>query len=119
MSRREYTMNLRCADPTCRETSISVSSTRRDEAEAYAYYRKKPWRCTRHTRPGEVLSVGAPERTATVEVGPDDEYGHRYWDHSGVVSGPGFKAFAKDFPPGTRLVVTARIELPSDAEAGQ
>lgn len=33
---------------------------------------------------------------------------------SGLVSGPGFRADAADFPPGTRLTVTARLELPCD-----
>lgn len=31
---------------------------------------------------------------------------------AGVVSGPGFRAYANDFPPGTRLIVTARVDLP-------
>jgi hypothetical protein len=35
----------------------------------------------------------------------------------GQVSGPGFVADAKDFPPGTRLTVTARVELPNTEEA--
>jgi len=37
----------------------------------------------------------------------------RYFGNFGFVSGPGFKAYAKDFPPGARLIITARIELPS------
>lgn len=36
---------------------------------------------------------------------------------SGRISGPGFKAWADDFPEGTRLTITARIEVP-DAPAG-
>lgn len=43
---------------------------------------------------------------------------HLFWiasdekSGSGLTFGPGFKAFAKDFPEGTRLVITARIEAP-------
>ncbi len=35
-----------------------------------------------------------------------------YWGHSGFMFGPGFKAWAKDFPVGTRIRVTAEITLP-------
>lgn len=31
------------------------------------------------------------------------------------ISGEGFKAFAEDFPPGTRLVITVTVEAPADA----
>jgi hypothetical protein len=40
-----------------------------------------------------------------------EEYG-RFWNHQGFLSGPGFKVWAKDFPAGSRLIVTARVELP-------
>jgi hypothetical protein len=33
---------------------------------------------------------------------------------SGFTYGPGFMAYATDFPEGTRLVVTARIEVPAE-----
>jgi hypothetical protein len=39
---------------------------------------------------------------------------NRRTGRDGQVSGPGFVADAKDFPPGTRLVVTARVELPAE-----
>lgn len=36
-----------------------------------------------------------------------------FWDDgSGFTHGTGYKAYADDFPPGTRLIITARIELP-------
>lgn len=126
MAKREYTMNLRCAEPSCRETSFSVSTTRRDQAEAYAYYREHPWRCTRHTRPDEVLSAADPARESVLEVRERPNLGLRWMlledeksGGNGFITGPGFKAFAKDFPPGTRLVVTARIELPTEPPASR
>ncbi|MFK5282653.1 hypothetical protein ACI3PL_24120, partial [Lacticaseibacillus paracasei] len=37
-----------------------------------------------------------------------------YWDSgSEFAHGPGFKAWAADFPEGTRLIVTVRIETPN------
>ncbi|WP_186268080.1 hypothetical protein [Burkholderia gladioli] len=38
-----------------------------------------------------------------------------FFGHWGAVSGPGFLAYAADLPPGTKLIVTARIELPEPA----
>jgi hypothetical protein len=37
---------------------------------------------------------------------------------SGVTHGDGYRAIAKDFPEGTRLVVSARIEYPSEVLNG-
>lgn len=92
------------------------------------------WKCLRHREPDRVLSAGNPETTAVLTLHPRyiDGYhredppqlvGH-FWGpesadkgHDGIVSGPGFQAFAKDFPPGTRLIITARVELPADQEA--
>src|ERR1700752_3791400 len=119
---RRYTMSLRCAQDGGRETIFAESSTRAEEAESRAWYAKHPYRCYRHTRPDEVLS--AENRATTAELTAHQTYRTdrrgetiplgTYWGvtaekaHSGSVDGPGFKAIAKDFPPGTRLIVTAR-----------
>ena len=112
MSRREYTIRLVCAYEGCRESTYTTASTRREEAETRATYRKNPYRCYRHSRPDEVLSVDNPVRH-TIVVSEGKPYGN-FWDRQGLVSGPGFKAICNDFPPGTKLIVTARIELPSE-----
>lgn len=41
-----------------------------------------------------------------------ETYG-KFWEHQGLVTGPGFKAWADDFPEGTTLVVTVEAVLPS------
>jgi hypothetical protein len=38
---------------------------------------------------------------------------------SGFSYGPGFKAFAKDFPEGTQLIVTTRVITPGAVPTGQ
>ncbi|AYD83936.1 hypothetical protein SEA_GETALONG_76 [Gordonia phage Getalong] len=43
-----------------------------------------------------------------------EPYG-KFWARHGFVTGPGFKAWADDFPAGTTLIVTAEVVLP---EAG-
>lgn len=117
MGRRLISEVVRCAEEGCRETAYYEHSSQREAAESRAWRAKHPYRCLRHTRPDEVLSEDSIERVGTLTV-HQETYG-RFWrsEHdksgSGTVTGPGFKAFAKDFPPGTRLVVTARIELPA------
>jgi hypothetical protein len=63
---------------------------------------------------GEVLTVDAPSRRVTLTVTEDG--GHHCWQvggflRGGLVSGPGFRVYADDWPPGTRLVVSAQIEV--------
>ena len=122
MSRREYVSRFRCAEPDCNEWSHFVSSTRREEDQVHANQQRKPWRCYRHTGADTLLSLDTPERVTVmtaerVQTDRGNVLPTLYWDGTvDVVSAPGFKAFAKDFPPGTRLIVTARIELPEPAE---
>lgn len=118
MSRREYTQTFRCGEQGCRETTISVETTRRDADEVYARYRKTPWRCLRHTYPDEVLNPVSLTREAGLTVMQSkyrkEFHGDRY--PRGFVDGPGFRAFADDFPVGTVLRVTAQIMLPAVEE---
>ena len=123
MSRREYTIRLICANEGCRETSFAVADTRREEDEIRSRYARNPYRCTRHMNPDKVLSPDNRELTSVAIAGPSKKYPELtqlYWDGdefltSGLTTGPGFKAFAGDFPAGTKLIVTARIELPEAA----
>ncbi|MEU6206378.1 hypothetical protein ABZ814_22670 [Micromonospora musae] len=116
------TATVRCAKPGCREVAHYEYDSQRDRADADRYRQRCPWRCYRHSNEDEVLSPTNPERTAVVTAVKVD-YGHGplpglSWraegasSGSGLISGPGFKAIASDLPEGTRLIVTARIELP-------
>jgi hypothetical protein len=134
MARREYTINLWCVEPGCKEHSFSVAETRAEEREIRQRYAKNPYRCTRHSNPDRVLGVDNPVRTTTLtveEVYRTDYRGERkllglYWRregeteaHSGYAYGEGFNAFAKDFPPGTKLTIRAELELPRENEAAK
>lgn len=130
MSRREYVSRFPCAEPGCTERSYYVADTRREQQKTYADQQKRPWRCIRHTAKSEVLSPDNLERVTVMTADrlrqspdrrrPDEEppfLDGLFWGGgSGFQHGPGFKAWAKDFPPGTRLIVTARIELPEPTE---
>ncbi|MFJ1992986.1 hypothetical protein [Streptomyces asiaticus] len=117
-----------CTTPGCREVS-QIEYTARRDLEGIS----KTWTCRHHSKPGETLSPTNRETEAVLALhthyansyraeepprligrfwGPEDaERGSH-----GIVSGPGFWAEAKNFPPGTRLIVTARIELPDTEE---
>jgi hypothetical protein len=114
MARRPISEVVRCAEDGCRETAYYEHASQREAAESRQWRAKHPYRCLRHTRPGEVLTQDGTERVGVLTV-YEESYG-KFWrgetdkSGSGSAHGPGFKAFAKDFPAGTRLVVTARIE---------
>lgn len=124
--RRTYTRT--CAHSGCSETSHIEYTARRDLDGISA-----AWKCYRHSKPDEILSAENPETSVVLALHPS--YIDGYWredppqlvgyfwgpegaekGHHGIVSGPGFRAVAADYPPGTRLIVTARIELPATQE---
>lgn len=110
---------VRCAEDGCCDSAYYEHANQREAQEARQRRASHPYRCLRHTKPDQVLAESNPLRVGVLTV-HEESYG-RFWHAegeqmgSGSASGPGFRAFAKDFPPGTRLVVTARVELP---EAG-
>lgn len=131
MTGRRRTYTRPCSTTGCRQTS-QIEYTARRDIEGVS----KTWTCRQHDKPNEYLTPGNLEQTATLELHPKYRTGSRYqagtgyttnpsllglfWGpegdpdkaHHGIVSGPGFWADAKNFPPGTRLIVTARIQLP-------
>jgi hypothetical protein len=118
-TRRGYTVRCVCSHPGCNETSFYHYDTQREvrEGTAAKQARAGTWLCVRHTEPDEVLSAANPT-TSQVLVSVELEHG-RFWRKegqervvSGFVFGNGYKAYAKDFPPGTRLIVTATLEFP-------
>lgn len=106
---------MKCQEKGCGEYARYEFDTRADYSE---HYKRRPeWRCTRHNHPEEVLS---PSNLKTVKESTNIEKingalkVHNYWDGaSGFRYGPGFKAYSEDFPPGTKLIVTAEIILPN------
>jgi hypothetical protein len=130
MPRREYRLTFHCAGDGCGESVTRVCDTRAEEADANRRNRERPWKCDRHADPARNLRPGN-ERARQVLIATRIPVAARpgepewwlpglYWctadgGHGrGVVRGPGFNAHAADFPEGTRLVVTARIEMPDD-----
>lgn len=106
---RVYMSRFECMHPGCAEIGRYESRTRAEQAETHRRYWQK-WRCVRHGQPQEVLG---PDNMRIVHEETSRQEPHGiFWGHSGFQYGPGFRAFAKDFPPGTILRVTAEIILP-------
>ncbi|MGW2725634.1 hypothetical protein [Streptomyces sp. NPDC001492] len=128
MTGRRRTYTRRCSTDGCPEIS-QIEYTARRDLEGIS----KTWTCRHHSKPNETLSSTNRETTAVLALHPLYVNGYRTGDRrlvgyfwgpedaekgsSGIAAGPGFWAEAKNFPPGTRLTVTARIELPGDQEA--
>ena len=136
MGRRGGVLTRQCTHEGCRETGRWDYDSQREgnEMARNPYYRE--WRCVRHASPDKVLSFDQPARQVTLvcteefrprhnfQTGQDEQRSiGKFWKLEGSESrGSGFnfseahKAFAADFPVGTRLVLTAYVETPEQAE---
>jgi len=127
MPRGDYRQTIVCADQPCRETITYRHQTRADEAASVKDQRERPWKCARHSKPSEVLGPDRQTITSVMTVVPRPGAVRRepplIWAAPGwhfrsdKADGPGFMAFAGDWPEGTQLEITARI-LPPGEEPG-
>ncbi|MXN51852.1 hypothetical protein GR158_12040 [Shinella sp. AETb1-6] len=109
---RSYGMfRAKCGHEGCTEFARYEAGTRKHYLDLSLRYGNGKWRCVRHSQPDEVLSSTNTKLVNELRVIVDD--GHSYWGKerasSGFKHGPGFKAFAEDFPEGTVLRITAEI----------
>lgn len=115
MSRRPYIARFECGHEGCKEYAHYECHTRAEQTDLFRKYANGKWLCTRHSNPETVLS---PTNLKTVNEVQSKQHLYDgksiglYWGNSGFSSGPGFRAWAKDFPEGTVLRVTAEIVLP-------
>ncbi|HWB34857.1 MAG TPA: hypothetical protein VHA75_02425 [Rugosimonospora sp.] len=129
---RERTKTVTCAETGCRDTVFYTYTSQREYAEIMQEQQRRPFKCTRHREPGQVLRPDNTERTHVLVArripfkssrpGASRWLDGLFWveegkdSGSGFTFGPGFKAHASDFPEGTRLVVTAHVELPESED---
>lgn len=127
-----YTASLVCTWEGCNERDYFACDTRADQRQVHQ--RRENHRCSRHRKPDEVLMPDNPAREHVLVAQ------QRFWESkhdgmqplglfwapegqekggSGYTFGPGFKAWSKDFPVGTRLIVTARVQLPKSGQESQ
>ncbi|MDM9644514.1 hypothetical protein [Rhizobium sp. S163] len=105
---------FRCGFPGCEEIVRYETNNRKHAVDLELRYGNGQWRCVRHSQPSSVLS--ADNNRIVDEMAVFEETHGLYWGKdkafSGFAHGPGFKAFAEDFPPGTILRVTAELVFP-------
>lgn len=115
MARRDWPFMVHCGHPGCPERATFRYQTKRDMMESFEvkHYSNGRWRCTRHTRPDELLAPNNLEAGTVLTVEQRD-FGKTFGG-SGFISGPGFKAFASDLPVGAQIVITATLVMPDVA----
>lgn len=108
---RKLPLRVQCGHSGCSEIAFYEADTRADHARLQDRYGNGRYRCSRHQNPEEVLSED--RRRVTYEIVSQESKSGKFWGNWGFLYGPGFKAFASDFPAGTILRVIAEIVLPS------
>ena len=108
----KHTVSVVCSADGCRERTRLTIGT---------YGSSATWLCGRHNEPDRLLSmthllVVCEMKAVKVAYSGGGFLDGLFWVGgkitSGFTSGDGYKAFASDFPEGTRLEVTARVVLP-------
>ena len=113
-----------CAESDCHEVGyIDYDTKARAREHARELHNRGGWRCTRHTKPDEVLSPTNWRRTVVMTAERSKRFPDlaklfwreegREFEGSGFTFGPGFKAWADDFPEGTVLTVTTTVSPPT------
>lgn len=109
-------LHFKCGYKGCSEVGHFESDNRAETIRLQKKYGNGKYRCFRHSKPDEVLSEDNLHRETTYVVGKSAKYPHHnklYFDGGrGVVTGPGFKAYASDFPAGTKVIVSVDVILP-------
>ncbi|HET7406246.1 MAG TPA: hypothetical protein VFJ21_03805 [Mycobacteriales bacterium] len=103
-------------------------NSRADYARLHREQAERPWKCSRHRNPEQVLTPTNTTRTVVLTAEKSKRFPdltRLFWREddaadvgSGYTFGPGFKAHADDFPEGSRLVITVTAEVAADATPG-
>jgi hypothetical protein len=117
--RRAHFYSPQCVHEDCvQRAHFEFTSIRAKQQCVERTEQRGGWRCGRHTDPEKTLSENNRTREVTLVV-TETERG-RFWCEEGqerlsggFVCGPGFRAYAEDFPADTKLIVTARLEMAS------
>jgi hypothetical protein len=125
MARRGGTRSIQCAEDGCTEYAHYSYTSNADYGRLMQEQRRRPFMCSRHRNPEQVLTPTNRERTVTLTAARSKRYPNLgdqlFWlepGHddvgSGYMFGPGFSAHANDFPEGTRIVIRVTVEEDSE-----
>lgn len=112
----KYTLSLKCNEEGCKEYVHYSYDTKKEYSAGYQRH-IKTYKCVRHAHPNEVLNATDNMKIEKIVInGKSKKYPDLkglFWnDSSGFTYGNGWKAFANDFPEGTKIKITAEIILP-------
>jgi hypothetical protein len=121
VARRGGTARFRCAESGCTEAAFYDYSSRADYARLHREQVERPWKCTRHRNPEQVLTPTNTTRTVVLTAEKSKRFPDLtklFWREgddadvgSGYTFGPGFRAHADDFPEGSRLIITITADV--------
>lgn len=110
-------------DGRCTEVAFYGVSTLADRKQLATDQKRRPWKCSRHRNPEQLLTPANTEVSHVLIADRSKRFpdltDKLFWREesaddvgSGYTFGPGFSAHADDFPEGTRIVITVRAEMP-------
>lgn len=118
MAKRTYSSRGLCAEPGCSEWFHYEYDLKRDKVDADKRRQQRPWKCVRHTDKNSVLSPTNTKIVTEMVSGKSKRYPELdslFFGESGFVFGRGWKAYAKDFPLGTKIIETVEVILPDSS----
>jgi hypothetical protein len=117
MAKREYHLTRQCVGDGCHAVERHTYNTQREYFDAQRQYANRPYHCARH-RP-ENLQPDSGKRHVVITCDHADAIAYpniqdmHFWSTgSGYAFGPGFNAYAEDFPIGAKIHITISVELP-------
>lgn len=115
-----YDLNIKCKHEGCKEYAHYTYKNRKEYNEGYE--RNKNYLCLRHKYPEKQLMPDNIFQENTIVAVWHDRHKQNYWQkesdlgtdklQSGHLSGHGWMALARNFPTGTRITETVKVELP-------
>lgn len=111
MGRTQVT-TLQCVEPGCREVGRYAYDNRKDYERIHRTY--SPYKCFRHSNKATWLTPEDRSRTTELTVAARSHGLYFEPISNGYTHGPGFNAYASEFPAGTRIIVTATALLPDE-----
>jgi hypothetical protein len=116
--RREHMLYVRCHHEGCKENQFYTYETLRDYRQAVKERRHANWMCIRHSD-DRLLTPTKLTNSREYVNGKSKKYPELpdlFWnDSSGFAYGSAWKAFARDFPPGTKIIETVQVILPDES----
>lgn len=112
-------IRIHCGQQNCHAITIYEVDNLKEQSRILREEGHGKWKCIKHSDLEELLNLNRLQTTKifkAIQSPRHPDLTQLFWNGSfGLQFGPGFKAFANDFPPGTILKITAEIILPKES----